>query len=197
MNAITTTLAIDGLWWIFLVAVLAGIVRGFTGFGTAMVYLPFSGAVLSPVSALLSFVMMDIFSPLPLVPNALCKGHPRDILRMGLGMVVMLPIGIYLLGQMEGNTYRYVVSFVTLASVVLLISGVRYTRPLTPTVVIGTGGLSGFLGGVAGVPGPPVTVLYMASRLPAQTVRANLILFLLLAYVLIFPIMALQGMLSL
>ncbi|MCO4840094.1 MAG: sulfite exporter TauE/SafE family protein [Rhodobacteraceae bacterium] len=197
MDAITATLAIDGLWWILLGAVLAGIVRGFTGFGTAMVYLPFAGAVLSPVSALLSLVTMDIFGPLPLVPNAARKGHPRDILRMGLGMVVMLPIGIFLLGQMEGNTYRYVVSFVTLACVVLLISGVRYTRPLTPPVIIAAGGLGGFLGGVAGVPGPPVTVLYMASRLPAQTVRANLILFLLLADVLIFPIMALQGMLSL
>jgi uncharacterized membrane protein YfcA len=115
---------------------------------------------------------------------------------MGIGMIIMLPIGIFLLGQMESTTYRYFVSIATLACVVLLVSGVRYTRPLTPKVIIGTGGIGGFLGGVAGVPGPPVMVLYMASRLPAETVRANLILFLLMADLLIFPIMALQGMLS-
>lgn len=196
MDVITATFAIEGLWWILLGAVLAGVVRGFTGFGTAMVYLPFAGAVLNPVVALLSLVCMDIFGPLPLVPNALRKGNPRDIALMGIGMVVTLPIGIYLLGQMDGSTYRYLVSLATLAALVLLISGFRYTRPLTPKIIIGTGGIAGFLGGVAGLPGPPVTVLYMASKLSVETVRANMILFLLMADLLVFPIMAMQGMLS-
>lgn len=197
MDAITEAFAIEGLWWICLGAVLAGIVRGFTGFGTAMVYLPFAGVVLSPVGALLSLVCMDIFGPLPLVPNALRKGHPRDIAFLGIGMIVMLPIGIYLLGQMEGTTYRYIVSVATLIALFLLLSGFRYKGALTPKVMVGTGGLGGFLGGVAGLPGPPVTVLYMASTLPLEAVRANMILFLLMADILIFPIMALQGMLSL
>lgn len=197
MESIAAAFAIEGLWWIILGAVLAGVVRGFTGFGTAMVYLPFAGAVLSPVGALLSLVCMDIFGPLPLVPNALRKGQPRDIALLGVGMVVMLPVGIFLLGQMEGTTYRYVVSIATLIALIVLLSGVRFTRTLTPKIIIGTGGLGGFLGGVAGLPGPPVTVLYMASKLPVETVRANMILFLLLADILIFPIMALQGMLSL
>ncbi|WGI23469.1 sulfite exporter TauE/SafE family protein [Amylibacter sp. IMCC11727] len=197
MDAISTALAVDGLWWIFIGAVLAGIVRGFTGFGTAMVFLPFAGAVLNPIAALLSLVCMDIFGPLPLVPNALRKGHPRDIALMGLGMIVMLPVGVYLLGKMEGSTYRYVVSIATLIALIVLISGFRYTRALTSKVIVVTGGLGGFLGGVAGLPGPPVTVLYMASKLPVETVRANMILFLLMADILIFPIMAMQGMLSL
>lgn len=114
MEAITAALLIDGVWWIILGAILAGIVRGFTGFGTAMVYLPFAGAVLSPVGALLSLVCMDIFGPLPLVPNALRKGHPRDIALMGIGLILTLPIGVFILGQMEGTMYRYVVSIVTI-----------------------------------------------------------------------------------
>lgn len=197
MDAIYTAFAIEGLWWVILGATLAGVVRGFTGFGTAMVYLPFAGAVISPVAALLSLTAMDLFGPLPLVPNAVRKGHPRDVALMGIGMIVMLPIGIYILGQMEGTTYRYVVSVATLIALFVLLSGFRYTRPLTPKVIIGTGGFAGFLGGVAGLPGPPVTVLYMASTLPVEAVRANMILFLLMADILVFPIMALQGMLSL
>lgn len=197
MDSLTTALSTEGLWWLALGATLAGLVRGFTGFGTAMVYLPFAGAVLSPVSAIISLTAMDLLGPLPLVPNALRKGHPRDIALMGFGLIVMLPIGLYLLARMEGNSYRYLVSIVTLACVALLISGVRYQGRLTRPLVMATGGLGGFLGGVAGVPGPPVIVIYMASRLPVETVRANLILFLLMADVLIFPVLAIQGHLSL
>lgn len=197
MNLIAATFAIEGLWWVFLGAVLAGIVRGFTGFGTAMVYLPFSGAVLSPIGALLSLVCMDLFGPLPLVPNAMRKGHIRDIALMGFGMIVTLPLGLFILGHMEGMTYRYIVSIATMLALIFLLSGFRYNGTLTHSILIGTGGLSGFLGGLAGLPGPPVTALYMASTLPVEAVRANMILFLILADILIFPIMALQGMLSL
>ena len=178
-------------------ALLAGIVRGFTGFGTAMVFLPFAGAVLHPVAALVSLITMDIFGPLPLVPNALRKGHPRDIALMGIGMLALLPVGLFFLTRMESETYRYIVSLATMVALVLLVSGFRYSGRLTRPLIVATGGLGGFLGGAAGVPGPPVMVLYMASRLPAEVVRANLILFLLMADVLIFPILALQGQLSL
>ena len=94
-------------------------------------------------------------------------------------------------------TYRYIVSIATILALIFLLSGFRYNGTLTPSILIGTGGLSGFLGGLTGLPGPPVTALYIASTLPVETVRANMILFLILADILIFPIMALQGMLSL
>lgn len=177
-------------------AALAGVVRGFTGFGTAMVFLPFAGAVLHPAGALLALITMDLIGPLPMIPNAIRKGHPRDIALMGLGLIVTLPIGIYILGQMEDVVYRYVVSIATLMCVVLLVSGLRYRGELTKPLIVGTGGLGGFLGGIAGVPGPPVMVLYMASKLPVETVRANLNLFLLTADMLIFPVMGLQGLFS-
>ena len=196
MALLAAAWATEGLWWLVIGAVLAGIVRGFTGFGTAMIYLPFAGAVLHPVAALVSLITMDVFGPLPLVPNALRKGHPRDIALMGVGMLLMLPLGLYLLAKMEADTYRYIVSGATLACVALLLSGFRYRGRLTRPLIAATGGLGGFLGGVAGVPGPPVMVLYMASRLPAEAIRANLILFLLMADLMIFPILALQGGLS-
>jgi uncharacterized membrane protein YfcA len=196
MDMLATVWQTPGLWWVFLGAILAGVVRGFTGFGTAMVFLPFSGAVISPVWALLSLITMDILGPLPLVLNALRKGHPRDIMLMGAGMFVTLPLGLYLLARMQGETYRYIVSIATLSCVVLLISGFRYRGVLTRPLVVATGGLGGFLGGVADVPGPPVMVLYMASCLPAEAVRANLILFLLMADLLTFPFLAMQDMLS-
>ena len=33
----------DGFYWIFTAALVAGVVRGFSGFGSAMVFLPVAG----------------------------------------------------------------------------------------------------------------------------------------------------------
>lgn len=196
MHTLTELVQLPGLWWLLLGAAIAGTVRGFTGFGTAMVYLPFASAVVSPVTALVSLITMDLFGPLPMVPGALRKGQPRDVALMGLGLVIMLPVGLWFLVRMESDTYRYVVSVTTLACVMVLLSGLRYTGQVSKGVIAATGGLGGFLGGVAGLPGPPVTVLYMASNLPAETVRANMILYLMLADLAIFPVLGMQGVLG-
>ena len=44
-----------------------------------------------------------------------------------------------------------------------------------------TGGLSGFLSGSAGIPGPPLILVYLSSPLPIITTRATTVAFLLLA----------------
>ena len=48
----------------------AGLVRGFSGFGTAMIYLPVASQFLTPFEALITLMVMDFFGPLPLVLGA-------------------------------------------------------------------------------------------------------------------------------
>ena len=114
-----------------------------------------------------------------------------------LGAVVMLPIGLLLLTRMPAEFYRYLVSICTLIALVLIVSGVRYRGHLSRTMIVATGGAGGFLGGVAGLPGPPAIVMYFASTLPIATIRANLMLYLLGIDLLIIPILALHGALAL
>ena len=61
----------SGLSWILGVAFLSGLVRGFTGFGTALVYIPLVTQVLSPIEAVFSMIIFDFFGILPMVPRAL------------------------------------------------------------------------------------------------------------------------------
>ena len=44
-------------------ALVAGVVRGFAGFGTAMIYLPVAAQVLSPFAALTTPVVKDLIAP--------------------------------------------------------------------------------------------------------------------------------------
>ena len=166
-EALAGALATDGIWLIVIGAVLAGIVRGFTGFGTALVYLPFAAQVLGPFEALTTMMVKDLIAPLMHVPRALRDGHPKDVLRLGMGALIAVPIGVWILSLVEPVVFRWSVSIVALVLLVLLMSGFRYRGKLTPPIIVGTGALGGFFTGCVGLPGPPVIMLYMASTLPA------------------------------
>lgn len=194
-DSVGAALATPDLWWLSMGALLAGIVRGFSGFGTAMVYLPFAGAVLGPFEALTTLIVKDLVAPLILVPRALRDGQPSDVLRLGVGAALAVPLGVLALSMVEPVVFRWSVSVVSLVLLVLLATGLRYRGALTPPLVVGTGGLGGFLAGSVGLPGPPVIMLYMASTLPAAAIRANLTLYLMLADAIMLVVLAVAGLL--
>ncbi|SFP50196.1 sulfite exporter TauE/SafE family protein [Tranquillimonas alkanivorans] len=186
-------LAAPGLTWLVAAAILAGIVRGFSGFGTGMVFLPVATQVLSPVQAITALVIMDLVGPLPNVPRALRDGHPADVARLGAGMLVALPMGVWVLYVAPPELFRYAVSLLALGLLAALVAGLRYRGPMSPPLIFGTGGLGGFLGGAAGLPGPPVILLYMASPLPPAAIRANTLLYLVLTDALLLALLGATG----
>lgn len=159
-------------------ALLAGLVRGFVGFGTAMVYLPIAGLFLSPVQALVTLTLIDLFGPIPVLRQVWPDAHRVDLRRLLIGVALALPLGIAALVVLNPEQFRTIVGFASLAMLLILITGWRYSGSLAPWAVYGTGGAAGFLGGVAGIPGPPVILIYMASPHPARVIRANTTLFL-------------------
>lgn len=183
----------DGLVILSIGALLAGIVRGFAGFGTAMIYLPFAGQVLTPFAALTTLIVKDLVAPLMHVPRALRDGQPRDLFWLMAGAVVFVPTGVWVLSRVEADVFRWGVSLVTFSMLALLILGLRYQGPVTRPLTLGAGATGGFLAGSVGLPGPPVILLYMASTLPAATVRATLTLYLILADVLMLGVLGWNG----
>ncbi len=194
-DVLAPVLALPGLWLLGFAAFLAGIVRGFTGFGTAMVYLPFAGMFLGPFEALTSLIVKDLTAPLIHVPRALRDGQPRDVLRLAFGALLGLPLGILILSLVSPVVFRWSVSIVALTLLVLLVGGVRYRGILTRPLVVGTGALGGFFAGCVGLPGPPVIMLYMASKLPIAAIRANITLYLILADIIMLAVLWISGLL--
>ena len=172
-------------------AFLAALVRGFSGFGSGLVYLPLAAQVLTPFEALTTIVIFDLIGPLPIVRRAGRECEKTDLLRLMSGLVVALPIGLFILTLVPPEAFRFAVSFVAIFLLVCLVSGFRYRGTLTPPLIYGTGAMSGFLQGVAGLPGPPVILLYMASTRPVQVIRANTFIFLFATDVILLPALAL------
>ncbi len=182
-----------GLAVIVFAAFLGGIVRGFSGFGTALIFLPIATPYLGPFGALIGLTIMDIFGPLPNVRRAWGAVDRGDLFRLVSGCAVMLPIGLWVLTQVEPEVFRYAVSLLAILMLVILILGLRYNGPVRRTMVAGIGGAAGFLGGVAGLPGPAVILFYMSRPLPVEVIRATILLFLLVFDFLILGFLSAMG----
>ncbi|MGB0169176.1 MAG: hypothetical protein ACPF9G_07815 [Paracoccaceae bacterium] len=129
--------ALDGLVWLVLAAFLAGLIRGFSGFGSAMVFLPVAGQFVSPIWALSILAVMDLF-------------------RLIAAMLLVLPLALWVLSRSEPILFRYLVSGLTLTLLALLLSGLRLPNNLPKPLLYIVGAISGATGGLAGLPGPPV-----------------------------------------
>ena len=197
MDALSAALATEGFWFLAIGAFLAGLVRGFAGFGTGLIFMPVASQVLPPVWAIVVMITLDLFGPIPAVPRALRDGHPRDLLPLGIGCVIGTPVGLFLLLNMGEDVFRYAISIVACGLLILLIGGFRYRGPVGPKMLTTTGGLAGIFGGSVGVAGPPAILLYMARDLPVSVIRANTLVFLLITDICLIFFFGLQGLLAL
>lgn len=178
-DALAQALATPGLGWLLLAVCVAGLVRGFAGFGSAMIIMPVASSLLSPVGALVFVTMTDLFGPLPNLARALKDGNRADALRLGFGALLAMPAGVWAVSRLDAEIFGWMVSCVVLGLLALVMAGWRYRGMLTARLIVATGALGGFLGGLTGLAGPPVIMLYMASALPAAAIRANFLLYLL------------------
>lgn len=194
LDAIWSALSTDGLIWLVLAVFIAGLVRGFAGFGSAMIIMPVASSVLSPVEAIIFLVTAEILGPLPNLPAAWREGRPRDVCVLMSGAVIALPFGIVCLSVIDPFIFGWFISTAVIILLILTASGWRYKGTLTRRLTVLTGALGGFMTGFAGIPGPPVIMLYMASRLPVGMIRANFLLYLLAIDLVLLPVLWLSGL---
>src|SRR3954464_13208477 len=159
------------------VAFVSGTARGFSGFGSALIFMPLASSIAGPrlVAALL--LIMDFVSAAPLVPNAWKQADRKATAVMVFGALVGVPVGTYFLSRLEPVTTRWIISAFVFALLMLLLSGWRYRGKDHPAISIGIGGLSGFCSGLAQTGGPPIVGYWLGRPIAALIARANILLF--------------------
>jgi uncharacterized membrane protein YfcA len=162
------------LWVIFGTAA-GGLVRGLTGFGSALVAFPILSLFLGPVLAVPVIVVLDAVLTLPLLPGALRRCRWREVLPLALGAAVAIPLGARLLVTLDGDLLRRATAAMIVVFVAVMACGWRYRGRTRPLVSAGVGALAGAMGGATGLSGPPVVLFWLGGESDASTVRANLI----------------------
>ena len=156
------------------ISVFAGMVRGFSGFGAAMVMTPAFSALYGPAIGISLCLLLEIAVAFPLLPRALKYVDWHRIGMLLLAAVVGAPIGNILLTHVAPEPMRWTISLIVLVAVALLASGWRFRGKPSPATTLAAGGVSGFLNGLSGMAGPPIIFYYLAGRETAERVCANL-----------------------
>ena len=175
---VTDLLNTEGLVWLVAAFSVAGLIRGFTGFGTAMIVVPI-GATFLPMPHIIFILTISGFgTAITLVPKAWNKANKREVLNIGLAAIVAMPLGVFLLTLLAQDTLRWGLSIVIAGVLAALLGGWRYHGALGPFQITGIGASAGVIGGATGLTGPIVILFYLAGKQATATVRANAILFL-------------------
>ena len=175
---IAAVLETDGLIWLVVTVLLAGMVRGFTGFGSALIYLPIAGIFLPPAWVIASLTTIGLFGPWPMFPRAWRQARKGELVRLAVAGAVGIPLGVYLLTKLEPTAFRWLVSGISVATLLALASGWRFRGEITAPLAGITGFISGVMGGFVGLSGPPVILLYLSGRKAVEEIRAVILLYL-------------------
>jgi uncharacterized protein len=159
------------------VVLVAGVARGMAGFGSGMIVAPVAGAVYGPTAALVILFILDSLPTVPITIKAMKIARWNEVLPAFIGLLLLFPVGLYILVHGDVVTLRWLIAVAIFASVAVIGFKYRYRGPRNLATSFGAGSIAGVLSGIAAIPGPPVITYWMASHYPAAIVRANLITF--------------------
>ena len=159
------------------IALISGTARGFSGFGSALIFMPLASSLAAPrlIAALL--LIIDFVGALPLLPNAWRQADRKATAVIVAGAVVGVPIGTWLLTRLDPVTTRWIISGFVAALLLLLLSGWRYRGADHVALSISIGTLSGFCSGLAQTGGPPIVGYWLGRPVASHIARANIMLF--------------------
>jgi len=174
----------------------AGLIRGFSGFGSALINAPMLSWIWGPHIGVPVAVLVEIAPALQLTPKAIPIANWRTVWSFSIPALILLPVGSFILINAPSDDMRRGIAAVVLILVVILWSGWRYRGPrgLIPEAFVGV--IGGTLAGATGVAGPPAILYTMSGDDAPAVIRANLIAYFTMVFVGFVLVFGLQGLIT-
>jgi uncharacterized protein len=184
---------VEPLDWAGLAATAAGaaVLYTLTGFGFAVLAAPLFLLFVDPQRAIQLVIIISTALSLVALPGLWRAVTPGLLLRLGLGSLAGLPLGLIAFRRADPVLVRALVGAVILAFAVLLgwrrwygAAEPRGAFVIRPRLELATGALSGIATALVGMAGPPVLIYLLLAGAPPRIVRATLLAFFAFAYAL-------------
>jgi uncharacterized protein len=152
----------------------AHLVYGVAGFGTGLVAMAFLPFLMTTSDAVVLMTILTILFALVVFIPLRRECAPRAIVGLTVGSVLGTPAGVWILAVAPGEVVNRLIGAMLIVVVSLELAG-RFPRRLNGRGWgLGTGIVSGLLGGAVGLPGPPVIVYGATQDWSPRTFKANL-----------------------
>ena len=159
------------------IVTLAGLMRGTTGFGGAMLMAPPLSFLIGPVPTVVTALTLETAAALVMFPDAWPKINKRILLYLIVPACFTVPVGGYLLIKIDPFIARKLISGVVAVFSLLLLSGLRYSGQPRPSTSAALGSIVGVFLGATSVGAPPVILYLLSGPDPHTVTRANLTVF--------------------
>lgn len=159
------------------IGALAGVIRGITGFGGAMVMSPPFALLLGPLVTVPVVLLLESVIAAPMLVQLRHLVRPRVIGPIIAMACVTVPVGTWILVSVEPQVMRRAIAVVVIVFSLLLLKGWRYAGPQRAATALGLGAISGTMVGATSMGGPPVILYLLAGPDPIEVTRANLTYF--------------------
>lgn len=174
------TLIADILTWPMALAAVVvfagGVVRGFTGFGSALVMVPVLAVLWSPTEAVATALGLGFVGSLQLVPPAAPQAGWRDLGPMALATALFTPIGTAILIGVDPETVRKIIAALILIITVIMLRGWQYRGPRGALPGFVAGAIGAVINGIAAIGGPAAVLYLISLKDDVVTQRANIVI---------------------
>ena len=160
----------------FFAVIISGLLRGYSGFGAALIIIPIFSSLYSLLTALSFHVLIEMPTLLVLLPSVV-KVYDRKLINSSLFyLAVGVPFGFCLIGFIETVYLQLFIGFIVVLSVLLIWHGVPFTFAKNRKFFYLVSAMSGISQGLVGLGGPPVVTTLMSRKDDGLTARANIIM---------------------
>lgn len=175
---------------------VGGLARGFSGFGSGLIFVPLASTIAGPQVAAPLLLVIDLLGTVPTLFRNVASAQKAPVFIMLVGALVGMPVGASVLLHYDPIPIRWGICALILTLLALIVSGVKYRGRLTAPAFAAVGGLSGFCSGVAQVGGPPIVAFWLGSPHSPQVVRANIMFYMALSGLISLTVYSLTGLMQ-
>lgn len=170
------------LGYLALISVVAGLAKGMTGFGGALVMAPLFGLLMPAPEVGVLIVLIHLATSLQGARRWAATARWRVVVPLALIAMVCAALTAHGLMHAGSTNMRRVVAAAVLLSTLMHIRGWRWLHDSGWRPTFAAGALSGALTALGGIGGPPV-VYYFNGVAQGPTLRANLLAYFAVLYV--------------
>jgi uncharacterized membrane protein YfcA len=156
-------------------AFVGGFMRGFVGFGGALVLVPALSLALGPKAAVAVAGLVGLPSAIQLMPEAVRYGDRALVLPAALTIAIGAPLGLLILISAHPQLMTAFIGLVVVLMALATHFGISPRLAKPAWVPLLAGGIAGILQGAAGIGGPPVVAVAMARGGAPRQQRANVL----------------------
>ncbi|MBL9054031.1 MAG: sulfite exporter TauE/SafE family protein [Tabrizicola sp.] len=160
--------------WLGFACLIAGFVRGYSGFGFSAMLIAASSLVTNPLNFVAVVVILETVMSLQAAKGAGPDVDWRRVSWLMGGAAIGLPIGLWILTGISEDAARAVISAYVLLMCAVLLAGWRLAGEVRGL----PNGVAGVISGLANAPGMgglPIAAFFAAQPMPAAVFRATLI----------------------